>query len=116
MFTGYFGKAKTYPKGLRLVSIARFCRFWSGERYAPLMPTPDMLKIEDGAEYEKAYRERILSKLDPRKVCADLGENAVLLCFEKLDDVKAGKKYCHRRIAAKWLEDNIEGLSVKELE
>ncbi len=116
MFTGYFGKVKSYPKDLWYVSIARFCRFWTGERYLPLAPTPDMLKITDGAEYEQAYRERILAKLDPRKVHADLGDNAVLLCFEKWSDVKTGTKRCHRRIAAQWLEENIEGLSVQELE
>jgi DNA-directed RNA polymerase subunit N (RpoN/RPB10) len=115
MFTGYFGKVKSYPKNLRYVSVVRFCSFWSGERYMPLAPTPDMLKIEDAAEYEKAYRERILEKLDPQKVYDDLGENAVILCYEKWDDVKIGKKHCHRRIIAKWLEDNIAGLSVKEL-
>ena len=116
MFTGYFGKVKTYPKGMRYVSVSRFCRFWAGERYLPLAPTSDMLKIEDAAEYEAIYRERILGKLDPQKVYADLGENAVLLCYEKWDDVKAGKKHCHRRIIASWLEDNIQGLTVNELE
>ncbi len=85
---------------MRYVSVSRFCRFWTGERYLPLAPTPDMLKIADGAEYEKAYRERILAKLDPQKVYADLGDNAVLLCYEKWDDVKAGGKCCHRRIYA----------------
>ena len=75
-----------------------------------------MLKIADGAEYEKAYRERILAKLDPQKVYADLGDNAVLLCYEKWSDVEAGVKCCHRRIIAKWLEDNIAGLTVNELE
>jgi hypothetical protein len=116
MHTGYFGKVKKYPQGLRYISVARFCRFWSGERYLPLAPTPDMLKIENSAEYEKIYRERILGKLDPQKVYDDLGENAVLLCFEKWDDVKAGNKHCHRRIIADWLQENIQGLVVSELE
>jgi hypothetical protein len=71
MNTGYFGKVKKYPQDLRFVSVSRFCRFWTGERYLPLAPMPDMLDIKDAAEYEKAYRERILSKIDPRKVYAD---------------------------------------------
>jgi len=116
MFTGYFGKVKSYPKDLRYISIARFCRFWTGERYLPLAPMPDMLKIEDGTEYEKEFCESVLARLDPQKVYADLGENAVLLCYEKWDDVKSGKAHCHRRIVAKWFEDNIKGLIVNELE
>ena len=116
MNTGYFGRVKSYPKDLKLVSIARFNRYWGGEKYATLAPTPDMLSIADEAAYTALYCERILSKLDPQRVYAELGDNAVLLCFEKWDDIKTGKKFCHRRIVAKWLEDNIEGLGVKELE
>lgn len=81
----------------------------------PLAPTSDMLKIENAAEYESVYRERILAKLDPKKVYSDLGENAVLLCYEKWDDIRTGKKFCHRRIIADWLEESIEGTEVKEL-
>lgn len=117
MFTGYFGKVKSYPKdkGLRFISIARFNRFWSGEKYLSLAPTADMLKIEDEKEYTDLYYKNILSKLDAKIVYNELGENAVLLCFEKWDDIKSGKTFCHRRIVAKWLEENIDGLKVEEL-
>jgi len=116
MFTGYFAKVKSYPKGLRYISIARFNRYWGGEKYISLAPTPDMLSIEDYEQYKKLYYERVLNKLDPRAVYKELGDSAVLLCFESIADIKSGKKFCHRRIVANWLEDNIEGLTVNEIE
>lgn len=116
MNTGYFGKVKSYPKNLKFVSIARFNRFWSGDKYLALAPTPDMLKIEDENEYKKLYYERVLNKLDPLKVYNDLGENAVLLCYEKWTDIKEKKTFCHRRMVAEWLEENISELKVDELE
>jgi len=116
MYTGYFGAAKKYPSHLRLVSIARFCRFWQGETYIDLAPPPDLLQIKDHELYAKLYRERVLSRLDPNKVYANLGDSAVLLCYEKWESVRLGQSFCHRRIVAEWLEDSIEGMRVEELE
>ena len=116
MFTGYFALVKKYPQNLRFISIARFNRFWKGEKYISLAPPPELLKIEDEKLYTQLYYERVLKLLDPEKVYADLGENTVLLCFEKWADVKVGKTFCHRRIVAKWFEDNIPGLKVDEVE
>ena len=45
----------------------------------------------------------------------ELGENAVLLCYEKWDDIKNNKTFCHRRIVAKWLEDNL-GVKIQEIQ
>lgn len=84
-------------------------------KYPTLAPTPDMLNITVEEEYTKLYYERILNKLDPQKVYQELGDNAVLLCFEKWDDIKTNKTFCHRRIVAKWLEDNIKDLKLDEL-
>jgi len=116
MYTGYFGAAKKYPGDLRLVSIARFCRFWQGEKYLDLAPPPELLKLDDPQVYKTLYRERVLGRLDPQKVYADLGDSAVLLCYEKWADVRDGKSFCHRRLAAGWLEEHIDGLVVNELE
>jgi hypothetical protein len=66
-------------------------------------------------EYEILYRDQVLSKLDPQKVYDDLGEDAILLCHEKWDDIKSGKAFCHRRIVAEWLEEEL-GIEVPELE
>ena len=114
MKTGYFGKIKSYPKDLQFVSIARFCKFWTGERYLALAPLPDMFGLNNPEEYKKQYAERILAKLDPRKVYEDLSD-AVILCYEKWEDIRSGKTFCHRRLVAEWLEKEL-GVEVPELQ
>jgi len=118
MYTGYFGKVKSYHKdrGLRFVSIARFNRFWSGEKFLSLAPTPDMINIQNEEEYKKKYYDRVLNKLDPIEVYNKLGDNAVLLCYEKHSDCTSGLKFCHRHMVARWLEEHIDDLEIKELE
>lgn len=117
MWTGYFGKMKSYPKdkGYKFISIARFNRFWKGEEYKKLAPPTEIIKIEDKKLYTKLYYERVLNKLDPKVVYEELGENAVLLCYENYDDCISNKRYCHRHIVAEWLENSL-GIDVKELE
>ncbi len=116
MKTGYFGKVRSYPKdkGYRFVSIARFAKFWDGDTYQKLAPPADIIKIKDEKLYEKIYYEKVLSKLNPQQVYDELGENAVLLCYEKFADIENGITFCHRRMVAKWLEDNL-GVKVDEL-
>lgn len=116
MFTGYFGKMKSYPKdkGYKFISIARFNRFWKGEEFKLLAPPAEIIKIEDEELYTNLYYEKVLKKLDPQEVYNQLGDNAVLLCYEKWADIESGKTFCHRRIVAKWLEDNL-GVKVEEL-
>jgi uncharacterized protein (DUF488 family) len=87
----------------------------SGKPYLALAPSEKLLtwwnKSDKGeeaqAKFTKRYTEETLSQLDPRKVYADLGEDAVLLCHE------AAGKFCHRRLVAAWLEDNL-GIVVPE--
>ena len=110
MKTSYFGRANSNAfKGrddLRFVSVARSCRYWSGEKYPALFPTWDIIKIEDPVKYEKMYREQVLDKLDPLKVYEDL-EDAIILCHESIDKIEAGETFCHRHIIAKWLEEEL---------
>ena len=116
MFTGYFGNLKNYDnnQNYNFVSIARFNRFWKGKEYKKLAPPAEIIKIEDENLYTKIYYEKVLNKLYPKEVYAELGDNAVLLCYEKWDDIEDGKTFCHRRIVAKWLEENL-GIGVEEL-
>lgn len=117
MFTGYFGKMKSYPKtrGYRFVSIARFSKFWTGEEFKKLAPPAEIIKIKNEELYTKLYYEKVLNKLNPQEVYDELGKNAVLLCYESFESIKSRKTFCHRRIVAKWLENNL-GLKVEELE
>lgn len=59
-------------------------------------------------EYKREYLAAVLSKLNPKTVYQDLGEDAVLLCWEQPG------KFCHRHIAANWLSTNLN-LPVTEL-
>lgn len=52
-------------------------------------------------EYEKRYRENILSKLDPKEIYERFKES-VLLCWEDPGD------FCHRRIVAQWLFEELK--------
>lgn len=119
MKTSYFGRMNSnnfkHRKDLNWVSIARSAKHYSGRVYEPLMPTWDLINLTDEVEYEILYRDQVLSKLDPQKVYDDLGEDAILLCHEKWDDIKSGKAFCHRRIVAEWLEEEL-GIEVPELE
>ena len=59
--------------------------------------------------YIQKYNETVLSKLDPNKVVEELGENAVMLCYEKPGD------FCHRHLIAEWLMKNT-GVTVEEVQ
>ena len=65
-------------------------------------------KVLRWGSYKVAYRECVLDTLDPHKVRGDLGEDAILLCYED-----PGKR-CHRRLVADWLERTL-GIEVPEL-
>lgn len=109
MKTSYFGRANSKAfkdRGLRFVSVARSCRYWTGERYPDLFPTWEMINMTDKDKYEKVYREKVLSKLDPVKVYEDL-EDAVILCHESIDKIESGETFCHRHMIAKWLEEEL---------
>jgi len=111
MKTSYFAKIRNLY-GANLVSIAlKTPPGFKGTVYTKLAPTYDLLiKWKNGnmteEEYIKEYK-LILNKLDPHKVYRQLGEDAILLCYEKSGD------FCHRHIVAKWF--NNAGYNVEEL-
>lgn len=59
--------------------------------------------------YIAKYNETVLSKLNPEKVVEDLGDNAVMLCYEKPGD------FCHRHLIADWIAKNT-GMTVEEVD
>jgi hypothetical protein len=84
---------------------------WTGLRFPSLEPERSTFyAIKEGAitqqEYERLYREHVLSKLDPQNIY-DMFRNNVLLCWEDPGE------FCHRRIVAKWIEENL-GIEVPE--
>ena len=79
---------------------------WKGLRFPALEPGRQMFyDVKNGKitheEYEKLYREKILSKLNSQQIY-DIFKNAVLLCWEE-----PGVETCHRRIVARWLKENL---------
>jgi len=110
MNTSYFAIQSKNPNA---VSIAGKAPEWfTGKEYKLLAPKYWFFKKykDDGDKefYTEQYNIEVLNKLDPKKVYNDLGENAILLCWEKPSE------FCHRRLVAEWLEKNLN-IKVKEL-
>lgn len=59
--------------------------------------------------YVFIFKQR-LARLDPEKVVEDLGEDAVLLCYEAPGD------NCHRHLVAEWLNKHLPYLHVEEVD
>lgn len=110
MKTSYFAVASKNPNAVA-ISI-RKPPFFHGRHYPKLAPTESILnsyqRKKDIKRYEEQYRKQILSKLEPKEVYEELGEDAVLVCWE------GPKKFCHRHIVAKWFEKCL-GIKVDEL-
>lgn len=66
------------------------------------------LKQENQDWYIETFYGQVLKPLNPQEIYEVLGENAVLLCFEK------PTKFCHRFLVAAWLERKL-GIEVDEL-
>ena len=122
MRTSYFGRinSNVYKKFAdKCICISRANKFWNGPSYPPLFPTWEMIKCEDEEKFEKMYTEQILSKLDPLDVWVDLGDDAILICYESQAKIDSGETFCHRHIVARWLEEGLKeygiNIEVKEL-
>lgn len=133
MNTSYFAKYK----GENAVSIAGKCPDWfKGREYKKLAPKYNFFqkykrmidssidksgliganyfpaleekRIQAEEFYIQNYQKEVLDKLDAKQVYEELGENAVLLCWERPE------KFCHRRMVARWLEKEL-GVKITEL-
>lgn len=109
MQTSYYSKNANDPNAVSIAAKAP--KWYKGREYKKLAPKYWFFKKykEDGNEefYTEQYYKEVLNKLNPREVYNELGEDAILLCWEAPD------KFCHRHIVAEWLFDNI-GAEVKE--
>ena len=94
-------------KNPRAVAISRGVPVWFRKRPVcePLRPSRAMLKLDE-ADFTAAYGAQ-LAALDPHQVAAELGEGAVLLCWER------SHLECHRMMVADWLR--AAGYAVEEL-
>ncbi len=84
---------------------------WAGARFPALEPPRKLFfarkadQIND-EEYEKRYREEVLSHLDAETIYKQL-QDQVLLCWEDPGE------FCHRRIIARWIKEKL-GIDVPE--
>ena len=118
MKTSYFFSNRIRSPGLNLVAISNSYPKkleWlnSMRRYPALCPGWTLVKSYKNNEirqdeYVVAYIETILDRLDPFQVYAGLGDDAILLCWEKPG------LFCHRRIVAEWFKNHL-GIKVNEL-
>lgn len=108
MQTSYYSKYK----GLNAVSISLSTPQWYQKcrQYNKLAPSWELLnkykKDKDEVYYTEHYYKDVLDKLDPKQVYEELGEDAVLLCWEK-------SGFCHRFLVARWLEIEL-GIEITE--
>lgn len=81
-----------------------------GPSYRVLFPTRNLLynyrKNLDVGIYEATFKEEVLDLLKPEVVFGDL-KGKTLLCWEEPG------AFCHRRLVAKWLHDEL-GIEVVE--
>ena len=106
IYTSCFGRVRKIKQPCYPVAIARGIPEWyEGRVYEPLMPSWQAVKMADD-EFDPYYL-RVLDRLDVRKVLSDVGDNAVLLCWE------APGKPCHRRMVAQWIKRET-GMEVPE--
>ena len=115
MHTSNFSKAANHPNAVSIAGKAP--RWYKGKQYKILAPKywffkkykdPNDDKYKDQIYYTEHYYKEVLDKLNPHQVLRDLGEDAVLLCWEKQGE------FCHRHIVAAWLRDKL-GVHITEL-
>jgi len=118
MNTSYYFSNRIRKPGLNLIAVSnsyprQLPWLKDARQYSKLCPGWTLVKDYkkkriSSQNYVEIYREDILDKLDPEKVYNDLGENAVILCWEKPG------RFCHRRLIADWLYDRLQ-IRVNEL-
>jgi hypothetical protein len=114
MKTSYFAN-RVVAAGPNAVAISRGVpRWFEGRVYDPLRPSWKLVEASKSGEitddeYERRYRADVLDRLDPATVRRELGDDAILLCWERPEAT------CHRRIVARWLEEAL-GVEVPEAE
>lgn len=105
------------PPGATPVSVSRGVpRGKAGyHRLRELEPGP-WFKAVSPDEYLVRYG-KILDRLDPDAIRDNLlryGNLPVMLCWENAHECHSGKVWCHRHLAAQWLEDRL-GIEVQEV-
>jgi hypothetical protein len=116
--TSYYFSSRIREPGLNLVAVSNsypkhLSWLKDARHYRKLCPGWSLVKeykrhTISWQNYVDIYREDILDKLNAEKVFNDLGEDAIILCWEKPG------KLCHRRLIADWFYDRLH-IKINEL-
>ena len=114
MRTSYFANRKAAGDPNAIAISRGVPRWFKGRIYDPLrQPWKRVEAAKSGKvtneEYERRYRAEVLGGLDPAVVQRELGDDVILLCWERPGAA------CHRRTVARWLEEAL-GIEVGEME
>jgi hypothetical protein len=110
--TSSFRSSKGDP---RCVAIsASVPKDYNGRSCKKLAPPYWMVKKSKSGEmtdeeFEREFKRCVLEKLDAREILEKIGDDAILLCWEKPGE------FCHRTLVAEWLSREL-GIEVKERE
>jgi len=96
------GRAPSSYKGLEYKILAP--KYWFFKKYKD----PNDTNFMNKGFYIRNYYAEVLDKLDPKEVYEELGEDAILLCWEEPGE------FCHRHLVAEWLMKHL-GIEIKEL-
>lgn len=114
LYTSYYARSGKHPDAIAI--SAKAPPFYKGRFYSPLAPTWELLRAyKSGKVDERGYTEWYLRllieerKLIPQQVVDELKDGSILLCYE------GPGKFCHRHIAAEWIEANT-GITVTEIQ
>jgi len=105
MLTSNFTNNGKHPNAIAI--SAGIPKWFRGPRDLRLSPHYWMLKIDNHEEYTRTYHEKILKRLNPKRLFYDIGKDSILLCWE------APGIFCHRRIVADWFYKHL-GIEVPE--
>ena len=110
IYTSYFGKLKSLPKGIIPIAICGKSPNWyNGIEYKKLAPKfnffQEWKKNGDNNYYIEHFNSEVLNKLSAAAVYEELealcdGQACALICYEKPSD------FCHRHLVADWLTKN----------
>lgn len=105
LYTSYFNSIGWKKK--EAISIAGKSPIWYlGAEYKKLAPKfwffEKYKRDKDKKYYTEQYYKEVLNQLDPEEVYNDLGQNSILLCWEKTGE------FCHRHLVAEWLSKSLD--------
>lgn len=111
IFTSNYARDGENPNAVAI--SVRPPAWYTGRCFPSLAPTWQMVNdVRRGKithdQYDVLYFDLLKKrKLDPHKIVEELGEDAVLLCYE------SPNQRCHRRLVAAWIKEHT-GIDVPE--